>query len=186
MLTVGSLFTGYGGYLLALKSIFPEVRVQWVSDKDKSVNKVLAHRYPDVPNLGDISKIEWMPDHRVDMITGGFPCQDVSLAGVRRGLGQQTRTGLWYEVLRCIATLNPTYVALENVRGLFSARADRGGDLRALGAVLWDLAESGYDAEWRSVRAFDAGLPQRRERVFILAWRRDYAAYPEHLGRGSS
>ena len=111
------------------------------------------------------------------------PCQDVSQAGLRKGLKQGTRTGLWYEVARAIDELRPSAVLLENVLGLLSARADCDleycpgcmGDrsdeplLRALGCVLGDLAEIGYHAEWETVSASSVGAPHRRERVFIWA-----------------
>src|SRR5699024_5104408 len=116
--------------------------------------------------------------------TGGFPCQDVSHAGKRAGLGAGTRTGLWANMLQAIDTLRPRLVVAENVRGLLSARADSdvepcpwcmgddlsGGPMRALGAVLADLADIGYDAAWTGLRAADVGAPHGRFRVFILAW----------------
>lgn len=114
-------------------------------------------------------------------------CQDVSCAGARKGLRAGTRTGVWSHVAEAIAVLRPPLVLLENVRGLLSAGADSNvepcpwclgdsGDesaLRALGAVLGDLADLGFDAEWQVVSAADAGAPHRRERVFILAWPAD-------------
>lgn len=112
------------------------------------------------------------------------PCQDVSLAGRRRGLKEGTRSGLWSEFARLIDTVRPDWVVIENVRGLLSA--DAAGDvepcpwclgddgeqhaLRALGAVLGDLADLGFDAEWTGLRAADVGAPHGRLRVFILAW----------------
>jgi DNA (cytosine-5)-methyltransferase 1 len=112
------------------------------------------------------------------------PCQDVSHAGKRTGLRPDTRTGLWTHMVYAISQLRPRYVVAENVRGLLSASADSdlepcpwcvGGaadgepDLRALGAVLGDLAELGYDARWVGLRAADVGAPHGRFRVFILA-----------------
>jgi DNA (cytosine-5)-methyltransferase 1 len=168
---IGSLFSGYGGL------------DQWVSDIDKGANKVLAHRYPDAPNIGDISTVDWTTVEPVQILTGGFPCQDVSHAGKRAGVRPGTRSGLWTQMGYAIDQLKPELVVIENVRGLLSASAhsdmeqcswcvgegtDRG--LRALGAVLGDLADVGYDARWCGLRAADVGAPHGRFRVFIVAY----------------
>ncbi len=183
----GSLCTGTAGLEMAAAAVLGELDLRWVADTDPGSAKLLEHRYPGVPNLGDISKVDWgdAPESRdVDLLVAGFPCQDVSLAGSRRGLREGTRTGIWSEVARAIDQLRPGWVYLENVHGLLSAAADGylepcpgclGDDpakpvLRALGAVLGDLAALGYDAEWASLRASGAGAPHRRERVFILGW----------------
>jgi DNA (cytosine-5)-methyltransferase 1 len=156
----------------------------WVSDIDPGACRILAHRYPDVPNLGDITAVDWADVEPVDILTGGFPCQDVSHAGARKGLGPGTRSGLWSRMADAIDHLRPSLVIAENVRGLLSADAasdvepcpwclgDGAGEppLRALGAVLADLAELGYDASWYGLRAADVGAPHGRFRVFILAW----------------
>lgn len=130
----------------------------------------------------------WVPEP-VDVLTGGFPCQDVSHAGRRAGLirdGEgRTRSGLWGEMLKAIDTLRPRLVVAENVRGLLSATADSdvepctfcmgdepGSPMRALGAVLADLADVGYDAAWVGLPASGVGAPHGRFRVFILAWPR--------------
>ncbi|MFL0711641.1 MAG: DNA cytosine methyltransferase [Microcella pacifica] len=124
------------------------------------------------------------PSFSVDVLAGGFPCQDVSLAGRRKGMAAGTRSGLWSEFAAAIDIIRPSWVVIENVRGLLSAGADSEmepcpwclGDetgehaLRALGAVLGDLASLGFDAEWVGVRASDVGDPHGRFRVFILAW----------------
>jgi DNA (cytosine-5)-methyltransferase 1 len=119
----------------------------------------------------------------VDILCGGFPCQDVSSAGKRAGIKSGTRSGLWSVFAEAIDTLRPSIVIIENVRGLLSATANRmeseatalgnGGTrpvLRAAGAVLGDLADIGYDAAWRTLAAGDIGAPHRRERVFIFAY----------------
>lgn len=179
---IGSLFSGYGGLDMAIESVTGATTV-WVSDVDKGACKVLAHRYPHVPNIGDITQIDWHAVEPVDIIAGGFPCQDVSMAGRRAGLRDDTRTGLWAHMLTAIATLQPRLVIAENVRGLLSAHADSDvepcpwcvGDnpdqhMRALGAVLADLADIGYDARWCGLRAADVGAPHGRFRVFIVAY----------------
>ena len=157
-----------------------------MADNDPDVCKLLEHRFPGVPNLGDITAVDWEAVQRVDVLTAGFPCQDVSAAGLREGMQLGNRSGLWFAIVRAIAVLRPSIVILENVRGLLSARAHSPvepcpvcvGDgparrLRALGAVLGDLAGLGFDAEWEVVSAADAGSCHKRERVFILAWQPD-------------
>ena len=182
---IGSLFSGYGGLDLAV-SKFWGGRVVWHCEWDDDASKVLEAHWPDVPNYRDVSTVDWEAVEPVDILTGGFPCQDVSAAGIRRGLQPGTRSGLWTEFARAISILEPKFVVIENVRGLLSAKAhsdlewcswcmgeadDGRPAMRALGAVLGDLAELGYDADWTSVRASDAGAPHQRSRVFILAQR---------------
>jgi DNA (cytosine-5)-methyltransferase 1 len=180
---IGSLFSGYGGLEMGAQAVLGG-STAWVSDIDPGACRILAHRFPDVPNLGDVSAVDWTAVEPVDVLTGGFPCQDVSHAGARRGLGPGTRSGLWSRMADAIDHLRPSLVIAENVRGLLSADADSDvepcpwclGDgtgeppLRALGAVLADLAELGYDASWYGLRAADVGAPHGRFRVFILAW----------------
>lgn len=183
MTHVGSLCTGYGGLDLAVHSVLGG-ELAWVADTDPGAAAILGHRFPGVPNLGDINQVNWLAVTDVDVLTAGFPCQDVSCAGARKGLRAGTRTGVWSRVATAIDVLRPSLVVLENVRGLLSAGADSDmefcpwclgetGDehaLRASGAVLGDLADLGFNAEWAVVSAASAGAPHRRERVFILAW----------------
>nr|WP_280723359.1 DNA cytosine methyltransferase [Kitasatospora sp. MAA4] len=182
-LRIGSLCTGYGGLDMAVREAFGGT-VAWVADIDPGASAILAHHHPTVPNLGDITAVDWAGQERVDIVTAGFPCQDVSSAGLRAGLTAGTRSGLWRQVARAVKELKPSLVVIENVQGLLSARAD--GDVqpcpwclgdtgaeravRALGTVLADLAALGFDAEWLSLRASDVGAAHQRNRVFILAW----------------
>ena len=201
MLTIGSLFSGFGGLDMAAEEVFGATTA-WVSDIDPGACKVLAHRFPHAPNLGDITTINWADVAPVDIIVGGSPCQDLSTAGRRAGMTGGTRSNLWVQMREAIATIRPRFVIWENVRGAYSAAAasamesDEGllGDhpagqpaLRALGRVLGDLAELGYDARWRGLRAADVGACHGRFRVFVLAERRDAAADTEgdrrHEGR---
>ena len=181
--THGSLFSGYGGIDIAVAEAFG-ARTAWVSDIDPGPCKVLGHRFPGVPNLGDITKIDWAGVEPVDILSGGSPCQDLSAAGRRAGMTEGTRSNLWVQMREAIAKLRPKLVVWENVMGALSARATSelesvegrvggGSDgpvLRALGRVLGDLAEIGFDAEWATVRASDVGAPHGRARVFLLAW----------------
>jgi len=185
---IGSLFSGAGGLDMAVEEVFGGT-VVWHSEIDKAASKVLAYRWPDVPNLGSITGIEWAAVEPVDVLCGGFPCQDVSAAGKRAGIKDGTRSGLWAVFAEAIDILRPPIVVIENVRGLLSAAAHRMepdeatvGDgagrpvLRAAGAVLGDLADLRYDAQWCTVASADIGAPHRRERVFIVAHRGGIAA----------
>lgn len=180
---IGSLFSGAGGLDLAVEAVFSGT-VVWQAEIDKAASKVLAHRFPGVPNLGSVTDIDWATVSPVDVLCGGFPCQDVSAAGKRAGIKAGTRSGLWSEFAEAIDALRPQYVVIENVRGLLNANANRpmepgrdalgeGADrpvLRAIGAVLGDICDiGGYEARWVTVAAADVGAPHRRERVFILA-----------------
>ena len=178
---IGGLFYGYGGLDMAVQQVIGGT-LAWYSEIEPGACRIASHHHPGIPNLGDITQIDWPAAPRVDVLTGGFPCPDVSTAGARAGLRAGTRTGLWAHMLQAVDTLRPGLVVAENVRGLLSATADSDvescpwcvGDnpdshMRALGAVLADLDTIGYDAQWVSVRASDVGACHRRERVFITA-----------------
>lgn len=179
---IGSLFSGAGGLDMAVEAVFGG-EVIWHSELDKAASKVLDYRFPSAPNLGDITEIDWATVEPVDVLCGGFPCQDVSAAGKRAGIKDGTRSGLWAIFAEAIDQLRPRFVVIENVRGILSATAHRTvesddaavGDganrpvLRAAGAVLGDLSDLGYDARWTTVAAASVGAPHRRERVFIVA-----------------
>lgn len=189
---IGSLFSGYGGLDLAVADVF-DAEVAWHCEWDDAPSAILERNFPGVPNYRDVSKVDWASIEPVDILTGGFPCQDLSLAGKRAGMKEGTRSGLWSEFANAIDVIQPQFVVIENVRGLLSATAHSDvepcpwcmGDvesdplLRALGAVLGDLADLGFDAKWTGVRAADAGAPHNRFRVFILATRRDSTSLPE-------
>lgn len=192
---IGSLFSGYLGLDQAVASVTGGETV-WVSDIDKGACKILAHRAPSVPNLGDITGIDWAAIEPVDILTGGFPCQDLSHAGLRAGLKEGTRSGLWTHMARAIDELRPRLVVAENVRGLLSAPAPGDVepcawcvgdgstvDLRALGVVLADLADLGYDAQWVGLRAADVGACHGRFRVFLIAHPADAEGYGWDQGR---
>ena len=203
----GELFAGYGGLALAVEEVFG-ARTAWVADVCGEPDKgrphksphgapctILAERFPGVPNLGDVTAVDWAAVEPVDVIGGGSPCQDLSHAGKRAGMRAGTRSGLWASMCDAVETIRPRFVVWENVRGALSAAAAAGdlescefcmdGDgeppLRALGRVLGDLAELGYDAAWTGLRAADVGAPHARWRVFVLAW--DAHADPDDLGR---
>lgn len=182
---IGSLFSGYGGLDRAVVETLGGT-VAWHVEFDKHPSAILAHHYPDVPNYGDVTAVDWAAVEPVDVLTGGFPCQDLSTAGKRRGLRPGTRSGLWEHMAYAIDQLRPSLVVVENVRGLLSAYAHSDvescpiclgdgpdGALRALGAVVGDLAGLGYECRWGGVRASDAGAPHGRFRVFLVAYPAD-------------
>ena len=206
----GELFAGYGGLALAIERVFG-ARTAWVADLCGDPAKgrdhkephgapctILSSRFPDAPNLGNVTQVAWHKVPRVDVMGGGSPCQDLSHAGKRAGMKDGTRSGLWASMCDAIEIIRPRFVVWENVRGALSAEATAGdvescefcvGDpgeppLRALGRVLGDLAELGYDAAWCGLRAADVGAPHGRFRVFVLAW--DAAAEPADVGHERS
>lgn len=163
-LTIGSLFSGIGGLELGVESATGG-RVLWQVERDGFCREVLAKHWPHAVRHDDVCTVNGLP--RVDVICGGFPCQDVSLAGKRAGFGGE-RSSLWREYRRIVADVRPRFVFVENVPGLFTA-----DDGWAFGEVLGDLAALGFDAAWDVFRASDVGAPHRRERVFLLAYRDD-------------
>lgn len=181
---IGSLFSGYGGLDLGVQSVFPQAQTAWHCEFDKAPSAILAHHYPDVPNMHDVTQVDWHNVEPVDIITGGSPCQDLSTAGKRAGMTDGTRSNLWVNMREAIATIQPRLVVWENVQGALSAQAHSSSDmepgqgllgngdghLRALGRVLGDLTEIGYDARWTTIRASDIGAPHHRSRIFLIAY----------------
>jgi DNA (cytosine-5)-methyltransferase 1 len=158
--TVGSLFSGCG--LLDLGLERAGLRVLWQCEADRDARRVLRRHWPGVECHEDVRTLDPSRLAPVDLVAGGFPCQDLSVAGRRAGLAGK-RSGLFREFLRVVAALRPRWVLLENVHGLLSS--NRGRDM---GAVLGGLGEFGF---WWAYRVLDArhfGVAQRRRRVFIV------------------
>lgn len=185
MTTIGSLFTGYGGLDMGVAmALDPDARVLWTSDIEPGPRKLATVRWPNTPNLGDITRINWNNVEPVDILCGGSPCQDLSFAGRRAGMELGTRSSLWASMTAAIKTIRPRLIVWENVQGALSARANSSMEsrpgilgneparptLRAAGRVVGDLATLGYDACWRVVRASDAGAPHQRARLFVIAY----------------
>lgn len=168
-LTVGSLFSGAG--LCDLGLSWAGFHHQWFCEVDPVCRSILARHWPDVPVYGDIRTINGRELPAVDVLCGGFPCQDVSQGGKHAGIRKGTRSGLWFEYARLIGEIRPRYVIIENVRGLLS---------RGIEIVLQDLAAIGYDAEWEVLSAAALGAPHRRERVFVVAFPHGDGPDPEH------
>ena len=196
-LTYGSLFSGTGMLDEGVQSVLGG-ELSWYAEFDAAASKVMAHHYPGVPNLGDVTKVDWASVPPVDVLTGGSPCQDLSHAGKRAGMTAGTRSNLWVQMREAIAVLRPRLVVWENVRGALSASADSdlepcpgcvgdpddGAVLRALGRVLGDLADLGYDARWYGLRAADVGAPHGRFRIFLFAVPADATGDPWWLSDG--
>jgi len=160
--TIGSLCTGYGGLDMGTLAAFGGGHLAWVAENDPNMSTLLQQRLPSLENFGDLNNIDWDVVPRVDIMTAGFPCQDISAAGKRAGIQKGNRSGLFYRIMDAVRVLRPDYVVLENVAAL---RWKDGG----LGEVLTYLAKAGYGVFWTSIRASDIGAPHRRERIFILA-----------------
>lgn len=155
------LFHGIGGFALGAYMAGMKFQNHYCSDIVPYCQKLYTLRFPDSIQLGDITKIdtkklpvgEWI-------ISGGFPCQDISIAGKGEGIGGK-RSGLWFEYWRIISELRPRFAIMENVGAL---------TFRGLDQVLGALAEIGYNAEWQDIRASDVGAPHKRERIWIVAY----------------
>ncbi|MEU6779312.1 DNA cytosine methyltransferase [Nonomuraea angiospora] len=161
-LTAASMCSGYGGLDMAVAAVL-DTRLLWVADNDDAAARVLAHRFPRVPNLGDLTGIDWGTVPAPDVLTAGFPCQDLSYAGRGAGIKEGTRSGLWHTIATAVATLRPRLLVLENVRAIVTRRP-------GLDVVLADLASLGFDANWTCLPACDVGAAHERWRWFCLAW----------------
>lgn len=159
-MTYGSLFAGIGGMDLGLERA--GMTCKWQVEIDPFARRVLAKHWPDVRRHDDVKTFPPgnLEDWRVDLVAGGFPCQDISYAGKGAGLKGE-RSGLWYQFARIIGVLRPRFVLVENVAALL---------VRGLDAVLGTLASFGFDAIWSSLSACSMGAPHTRERLFIVAY----------------
>ena len=161
------LFSGIGGFSLAASWVWgDELDIVGFCEIDEFCHKVLNKNFPGVPIYKDITKLDTKNFKDIDLITGGFPCQDISIAGKGKGLideetGERTRSGLWSEMHRIISDIRPRFAVIENVPML----TIRGGT-----RVLEDLAKIGYDAEWQIVGADQVGAWHKRKRIWIVAY----------------
>jgi DNA (cytosine-5)-methyltransferase 1 len=168
VLTVGSLFAGIGGFDLGFERA--GMRTLWQVEQNEFCRRVLERHFPAAHRFNDVRTVtgcthRWDQEggtllEYVDVLCGGFPCQDISSAGAKVGIGGE-RSGLWSEYARLIGELRPRYVVVENVSALLA---------RGLGTVLGDLAEIGYDAEWDCLPASAFGAPHRRDRIWLVAY----------------
>jgi len=158
------LFSGIGGFALAAQMVGGIETRQFV-EIEPYCQRLLGQRFPGVPIHNDVKTLQPQVN-QYDLITAGFPCQDISSANANgRGL-EGERSGLFYEVVRIIRECQPSVVVLENVAALLSR--DKG---KVMGTVLWELSKIGFDAEWQVVSAASVGAPHLRKRVFIVAYR---------------
>lgn len=169
-LKVLDLFSGIGGFSLGLERTGGFETVAFC-EIEEFPRKVLKKHWPEVPIYEDVRTLTADVLERdgiaIDVITGGFPCQDISIAGRKAGIAAGTRSGLWSEIVRLTGDLRPHYVIVENVTNLLSGPSERRGGW--FGRILGDLAECGYDAEWENIPASALGAPHRRERVWLVA-----------------
>jgi DNA (cytosine-5)-methyltransferase 1 len=159
-LKIGSLCTGYGGLDLAVEEHFNAETI-WCAEFDKHASQVIEQRF-NIPNYGDIKKIDWASLEPIDILTAGYPCQPFSHAGYRKGTDDERH--IFPYILEAISILRPRWVILENVRGHLTL---------GLKEVLAGLTSIGYDAKWQVVRASDVGAPHQRARIFIIAYSND-------------
>jgi len=189
-----SVFSGVGGFELAINNIYGNNNVGRVtstsatedgrgkplsqlsdgigwgtnatcagfSEIDKYAISVYRYHYQSHKNYGDITKIDWATVPDFDLLVGGSPCQDFSIAGKREGI-TGSRSGLVWEYIRCLEEKKPANFIWENVKGVMSSR--RGFDF---GSILTAFSEAGYDCEWQVLNARDFGVPQNRERIFVV------------------
>ncbi|SIQ84793.1 DNA cytosine methyltransferase [Micromonospora avicenniae] len=155
---IGSSCTGHGGLDLAVELVLGG-RLTWYAEVDRHACTVLAHHWPGAPNLEDIRAVDWTRAAPVDIVTAGFPCQDISNAGKRAGITGE-HSSLWTSVADAIRTHRPPLVFVKNVAALRR---------RGLDVVHADLAAIGYDTRWLCLRASDIGAAHRRDRLLLLA-----------------
>ena len=169
-MTHGSLFSGIGGVDLGLESL--GIKTRWQVEIDKYANKVLEKRFPDAKRYKDITKLNTKELEWVDVISGGFPCQDISAANPNAEGISGKRSGLWSEMFRVISEIRPKFALIENV----SAITFRGGT-----RVVSDLAKIGYDTEWQTISAAYVGALHRRNRMWFVSYPSDSRSeYSKH------
>lgn len=153
------LFSGIGGFSLAARWVGSYETVQFV-ECDPYCQRILCKHWPTVPIHDDITTFE-PSEGFADVICGGFPCQDISLAGKQAGIKHGTRSGLFHELMRVVRVVRPRYIVLENVSAILS---------NGLDTVLGELAEAGFDAEWACIPASAVGACHRRDRWWLVAY----------------
>ena len=152
-------FAGIGGFSYAAHELVGGFETTQFVEIDPFCQKVLKKHFPKVPCHDDIKTFTAYPG-QYDVITGGFPCQDISVAGRREGITDQSRSGLFYELIRVIRLVRPKFVVMENVAAILN---------NGLDIVLGELSEAGYDAEWSIISASSLGAAHRRSRWWCVA-----------------
>lgn len=173
MLKMGSLFSGIGGLDLGLERGIPGLKTIWQVEQEPFCQKVLAKHWPEAKIYDDVRNITKENVEPVDILCGGFPCQDLSVAGKGEGLNGK-KSGFYWEMWRIIGELRPRIVVMENVPVI---------TIRGLDSVLGSLSQIGYDAEWCVISARDFGAPHLRKRWFCVTYPLGYGS-KVHFGRG--
>jgi len=158
------LFSGIGGFSYAAEKIVGGFKTTKFVEIDPYCQSVLRKNFPNVPIHDDI-KTFTAKKGQFDVLTAGFPCQDLSVAGRQKGIGEGTRSGLFYEIIRLLGEIQPKFVLFENVRNLLSH--EKGATFQE---ILFQIAKAGYDAEWSVISAKDLGGCHKRERIWIIAY----------------
>jgi len=158
------LFSGIGGFSYAAERIVGGYKTTQFVETDSYCQSVLRKNFPNIPIHDDI-KTFTAKKGQFDVLTAGFPCQDLSVAGRQAGIGEGTRSGLFYEIIRLLGEIQPKFVLFENVRNLLSH--EKGTTFQE---ILFQIAKAGYDAEWSVISAKDVGACHKRERIWIIAY----------------
>jgi len=161
-------FAGIGGFSYAAEKLIGGFETTQFIEIDPFCQKVLKKHWPHVPIHDDIRTFTAKP-FQYQVITGGFPCQDISVAGLQKGITEETRSGLFFELMRVIRMVRPQYVVLENVAAIIN---------RGLDIVLRELSEAGYDAEWSVISASSVGACHQRSRWWLVAYPNDNGLPP--------
>lgn len=159
-LRILDLFSGIGGFSYAGEKLVGGFETVQFVEQNLFCQQVLAKHWPDVPIHDDIKTYEPV-EGSADIICGGFPCQDISVAGRQAGIKEGTRSGLFYELMRVVCGVRPRYVVLENVAAILT---------NGLGTVLGEMAAAGYDTEWACIPARDVGAVHKRDRWWLIAY----------------
>lgn len=160
MITIGSLFSGIGGFELGLERAIPKSRTIWQCEQDSYCRSILAKHWPGIKIYEDITKMDTAEVQRPDILCGGFPCQDISVAGKGEGI-HGAKSSLWWHMHALISRIRPDIIVLENVPAI---------TFRGAREVLGSLSDIGYDAEWTTISARQFGAPHLRRRWFCVAY----------------
>ena len=171
MLRLLDTFSGIGGFSYAAERIVGGYETVAFVEREPFCQKVLRKHWPDVPIFDDITT--YTPERgSADIICGGFPCQDISIAGRKAGIKEGTRSGLFYELMRVIRMVEPRFVILENVSAIVADGLD---------IVLGELAEAGFDAEWACIPASAVGACHQRDRWWLIAYSNNIRSFGQDL-----
>jgi DNA (cytosine-5)-methyltransferase 1 len=160
MVKIGSLFAGIGGFELGFERAIQKAETLWQVEQNKYCQQVLSKHWPNAKIYNDVRDIKKGNVEPIDILLGGFPCQDLSLAGKGAGLNGK-KSGLWWEMHRIIGEIRPRVVVMENVAAI---------NIRGLDAVCGSLVDIGYDIEWTTISARQFGAPHMRKRWFGVAY----------------